>query len=417
MTGQTDALRDRIAGHFQPEPPDRLGVAVSGGSDSLGLLVLLDDWRRSGGPDLCVVTVDHGLRPEATAEARQVGRICSQMGLSHDTLTWTGWDGRGNLPDQARRARYRLISDWARSQGIGHVAIGHTADDQAETVLMRLARQAGVDGLSGIPDRRIVDGVAFCRPALRIKREALRDVLRNRGVSWVEDPTNSDMRYDRVRARAVLQALAPLGIDTDDLSVVARQMRDASKTLYFYAGQAARQNVEVQHGDVLIARAAFDKLSEDIARRILSQTLKWIGGAEYGPRGRALDDLLTAIGKGRTMALAGCLATCGKDTVRVSREYKAVENTKAQPGALWDGRWRLEGPDAGAVHVAALGKGGLRQCPDWRRVGLPRLSVLSSPAVWRGETLVAAPLAGLDNGWWARLVRDEEAYHSSFLSH
>ena len=417
MTGQAGALRDRIAGHFQPDLPKRLGVAVSGGSDSLALLVLLNDWRQSGGPELRAVTVDHGLRPEAADEAQQVARHCAKMGIPHDTLTWTGWDGRGNLPDQARRARYRLIADWARSHGVGHVAVGHTADDQAETVLMRLAREAGVDGLSGIPDRRVLEGIVFCRPALRIRREALRDVLRDRGLDWVEDPTNADMRYERVRARAALQALAPLGISTDSLSVVARQMREASKTLNFYASRAALQHVGFQHGDILIARTALNDLPDETARRILTRSLKWVSGAEYGPRGRALTKLLAATRQGRTMALAGCLVSCGKDTVRIAREYKAIANITAQPGEVWDGRWWLLGPDTQGLHVAALGEDGLTRCPDWRGLGLPRRSLLASPAVWCGGTLIAAPLAGLENGWRARLARDEAAYHSSFLSH
>ncbi|MCB2123065.1 MAG: tRNA lysidine(34) synthetase TilS, partial [Rhodobacteraceae bacterium] len=135
-------LRDFLA----PGRSDRLGVAVSGGSDSTALLCLLADLRGTGGPDLAAVTVDHGLRPEAAGEARSVAALCARLGVSHTICRWDGWDGTGNLPDQARRARQNLIAGWASGLGIGAVALAHTRDDQAETVLLRLARGSGVDG-------------------------------------------------------------------------------------------------------------------------------------------------------------------------------------------------------------------------------------------------------------------------------
>ena len=130
MTEAARHLIEMIAAAFPPSPPQRLGVAVSGGGDSVALLHLLADWARESGTELRAVTVDHGLRPEAATEAADVARACAALGVGHDILRWSGWDGRGNLPDQARRARYRLMADWAQAHGIADVALGHTADDQ-----------------------------------------------------------------------------------------------------------------------------------------------------------------------------------------------------------------------------------------------------------------------------------------------
>ncbi|MGB3147286.1 MAG: tRNA lysidine(34) synthetase TilS, partial [Paracoccaceae bacterium] len=203
----TDLLREKMT----PGRDKRLGVAVSGGGDSMALLHLLADWRKAGGPELLAVTVDHGLRPEAAAEAGFVADHCLGLGIAHETLCWTGWDGRGNLPDQARRARYRLIVGWARRHGLARVALGHTLDDQAETVLMRLLRGSGVDGLSAMADCRVEAGIAFCRPLLSVQRQDLRHYLTARSVPWLEDPTNDDPDYDRVKARQALATLAGLG--------------------------------------------------------------------------------------------------------------------------------------------------------------------------------------------------------------
>jgi tRNA(Ile)-lysidine synthase len=417
VTTDPDALRDRIAGHFLPNAPERLAVAVSGGSDSLGLLVVLNDWRLAGGPALHAVTVDHRLRPEAAQEAAKVAADCERLGVPHDILKWTEWDGRGNLPDQARRARYGLLAEWARGQGIACIAIAHTADDQAETFLMRLARGAGVDGLSAMSERFESHGVTFCRPALAVFRHELRAALEGRGMTWVEDPSNEDPRYERVKARAALRELAPLGITAAGLGAVAHRMSDVRQTLYLYALEAARQHVRIQSGDLIVDRSGFDGLPRETARRLLQTSLKWISGAEYVPRGRALDDLLEAIAEGRDMTLQGCLVTLRNDHLRITREWKAVASERCKVTDLWDGRWRLEGPDIAGAELRALGKNGLSHCVGRRETGLPAASLIAGPSVWRGDELLAAPLAGLENGWRAILIRDEEAYFTSFLSH
>ncbi len=417
MTSRADLLRDRIIAHFLPKPPETLGVAVSGGSDSLALLVLLNDWRREGGPKLVAVTVDHRLRDEARDEAEQVARICEGLDIPHETLAWTDWNGQGNLPDQARRARYGLMVDWASARGIDAIALGHTADDQAETFLMRLAREAGVDGLSAMAATRRQGKVIFCRPALHISREELRDVLRDRGMAWVDDPSNADLAYERVRARQVLAALAPLGITAQNLSNVAHHMSDVRDTLYWYAFLAARKSVGFQQGDLLIDRKGFRALRGEIARRLLQDALKWVSGAEYGPRGRAMDLLLDAIRSGNSMTLQGCQITVGTEQLRVSREYNAVAGLRCGTDEIWDGRWKITGPVTVGAEIAALGHEGLSECPEWRESGLPLASVIASPAVWQGRELLAAPVARSENGWSAEMIRDGEHYFAALLSH
>ncbi len=406
MTADDADLNPNIVGHFAPDPPAKLGVAVSGGGDSVALLVLLSEWAAA---DLHVVTVDHGLRAEAADEARMVAQLCHDLGVSHDILKWQGADSSGNLMDQARRARYRLMSEWARARGIGDVALGHTRDDLAETFLIRLARGAGLDGLSAMSARRQHGGVVFHRPLLGVSRAALRDVLQARGAGWAEDPTNDNPAFDRARARLVLETLEPLGVTTDGLAHVAQTLRDAREALEQVSLQVARPHVRFDAGDVLVARDVLMDQPKEVARRLLQAAFLWVAGPGYPPRGAAQMRVLEAVAAGDEMTLQGCRMLHRRGDIRVCREWKAVADQRSAPGDVWDGRWVLDGPEDD-VHVAALGETGLEHCPDRKATGRPAASLMASPAVWRGDRLIAAPLAGLANGWSVRLVRASEAF-------
>ncbi|MBT9382699.1 tRNA lysidine(34) synthetase TilS [Pseudooceanicola sp. CBS1P-1] len=394
----------------------RLGVAVSGGGDSLALLHLLAGLAPDLGLALQAVTVDHGLRPEARAEAEAVGRSCAQLGLPHAILTWQDWDGQGNLQDQARRARYALMADWARGQGLSQIALGHTADDLAETFLMRLARAAGIDGLSAMSGHVARDGITYLRPMLEIGRAELRHWLGARDLVWAEDPSNEDRGYARVRARDALSALAPAGVSARAIGEAAQNLAAARQALGHYAALEARRLVTADRGDLLIERAGFAALPPEIARRILSGALVWLAGAEYAPRRRPLSQALEAARAGQGMTLHGCTLAGGPARIRITREAAAVAKCRARPGTPWDGRWCLDGPAAQGCEIRALGSDGLRLCPPRLPGGLPARSLAASPAAWRGADLVAAPLAGLGAGWTLTLLRGEDAFHSALLS-
>jgi len=194
-------------------PPDtRVGVAVSGGGDSMALLHML-----AHAPCMvCACSVHHHLRPEADAEVASVAAFCAAHDIAHEVVDWH-WDGQGNLQDQARRGRYALLSDWATRNDLAHVALGHTADDNIETLLMGLSRGAGLDGLSGMRPWFIGSGVTFHRPLLAIRRAALRDLLRQAGVAWHDDPSNDDPSYHRIRLRQAMDSFEGLGLTPDML--------------------------------------------------------------------------------------------------------------------------------------------------------------------------------------------------------
>lgn len=390
------------------------GLAVSGGGDSLALLHLAQRAAVAEGLTLCAVTVDHGLRAASAAEAEAVAGVCAELGISHHILRWQGWDGQGNLQAAARDARYRLMADWARGQGIGTILLGHTQDDQAETFMMRLARQAGLDGLSGMPERFTRDGLAWARPLLDIPRAALRAFLTQEGVAWIEDPSNADRRFERVKARDALAELALLGIDAAGLSRVMAQLADARDALRAQLHDIALETVQQDRGDLILDWDFWSQHHPELRRRILVAALVWVASGTYAPRREDIAALLAALEHQGQRTLAGCLILREGGALRIMREYNALRDLSGPTDQPWDRRWRLDGPHDPALQVRALGEAGLRQCPDWRAAGLPRASLLASPAVWKDDACVAAPLARHGVRWSARIVAD---FHDTLLSH
>ena len=402
---------------FGPAPPSKIAVALSGGGDSVALLHILTRCFDPGQVRLMAATVDHGLRDGSTREAEEAGRQSEAFGVPHTILRWRGWDRSGNLQDAARAARYDLLCDWALGHGAGALAVAHTADDQAETLLMRLAREAGVAGLAGIPPRRLRGGVTILRPLLGITRADLRAYLRHHGLTWAEDPSNRDGRFARVRARAAMADLAPLGVTATTLAGVARNMAQAEQALGWAAFEAARSAASVVAGCVVLDPRALRLMPAEIARRLLTGAIRWVGRSVYPPRRRPVAALLDDLHRGQGGTLGGCRILHARGDIWICREVNALRDTCAAPGAVWDGRWRLTGPAMAGDEVRALGATGLSLCPGWAETGLPRAALEPAPAVWNGDELRAAPLAGLGAGWRAEPACDGPAFAASLLSH
>ncbi|WP_084667799.1 tRNA lysidine(34) synthetase TilS [Nioella nitratireducens] len=398
------ALERMLAGQI----PDRLAVAVSGGGDSLALLGLACDWAEGRGCDIHALTVDHGLRPEAADEALIVAREAVRMGAQHRTLKWRQWDGKGNLQAAAREARYRLMRGYCTDHGIKAILLGHTQDDQAETVLMRLARGSGVDGLAAMPEGRYgTDDIL--RPLLAEPRSDLRIWLTRQGMRWVEDPTNDDPRYDRVRARRLLTQLAPFGLDASRLAETAAAMARARVALGARAAELADAIVTDRRGIVLFDRDRLAAVEEETRLRLVAHGLACLSGAPYKPRLATLTATLDRALQGRGGTLQGCRLIPWRDRLVMAREAKAVERQEipADGTAFWDGRWRISLPDVPGATIRVLGEEGVAMID--RSGSLPHAALLSFPGVWLGPTLIAAP-----DLWNAELLVCEYAASAVF---
>ncbi|WP_420861107.1 tRNA lysidine(34) synthetase TilS [Algirhabdus cladophorae] len=395
-----------------------IGVAVSGGGDSMALLHLACTLRDHMGWTLRAVTVDHGLRPEAKEEAAFVSRICADWGIPHDTLVWTGHPDSGNIQALAREARYHLIANWAKRTRTARVLLGHTRDDIAENFLIRLARKAGVDGLAGMDPMFRRHDMEWTRPLWQVSRADLRAYLDRHNVTWIEDPSNDDPRFTRVQMRQALAVLEPLGITAQALSTVSTNLSSAKSALEFYAMDAARDVDVTAAGDVILPDPRKSPRPTDTNRRLLVAALRFVSGKGYAPRQSALDELEAALFDQSSVTLHGCVVSrhSGPQTqprLVVSREGNTVKDTRCRVDQIWDGRWKLTGPTLKNTEIRALGEA-IKDCRDWRDTGLPRTSLMSGPSIWQDNQLISAPLAGFNPQWQAQIVTQ---YNSYLVSH
>jgi len=206
-------------------------LAVSGGPDSLALLLLASIWSLKGGAPMFAATVDHGLRPEAAGEAAYVGTVCDVLGVPHAILTWRGPHPKTRIQELAREARYALLSAHAKSIGADVLMTAHHADDQAETILFRLLHGSGVAGLAGIREETQSHGLTLARPLLHLRKPDLERVCDDNNVPFICDPSNKDSQYARTKMRRLTALLEAEGLGPEQWRRFARRMAGADEVL------------------------------------------------------------------------------------------------------------------------------------------------------------------------------------------
>ena len=283
-------------------------LAVSGGPDSIALMWLAARWRRAlaRGPRLIAVTVDHGLRPEAAREARDVKRLARSLDLPHRTMRWTGAKPKTGLPAAARAARYRLLAQAARTSGATHILTAHTRDDQAETLLMRLVRGSGIAGLAAMARQSERDGVLLARPFLHVSKSQLVATLKKAKIGFADDPTNRDPNFTRPRIRALMPVLAAEGGDARNLARLASRLARANAAVEVLADGAERYLALTgsrRHRSRGSTPRRFAAMPEEIRLRLLLRAIDRFGHegpAELGKVEALLAALDRAVaGKGR----------------------------------------------------------------------------------------------------------------------
>jgi tRNA(Ile)-lysidine synthase len=312
------------AGLFASFPASgRVILAVSGGADSTALMVLAQRWRRrrARGPEFVAATVDHGLRPGSQSEAKAVGALARRLGLKHEILNWRGAKPKTGVEAAARAARYRLLAELARRLGAEAIATAHTMDDQAETVLMRLAAGSGPAGLAGMRPRDARHGIVLLRPFLGLRKARLVATLGRAGIAWVDDPMNADPAFARARLRAAGTVLAREGLTAERVARLAERMARYEEAVAA-AVEAARARVANPHLPGRLDGRALIAAPEEVALRLLAAAIVGTGApcaAEKPLRLQRLEalwqDLRAAIAAGRPMkrTLAEALVTIHRD--------------------------------------------------------------------------------------------------------
>lgn len=305
-------------------------IAASGGPDSTALLFLAARWakRLKTPPRLLAVTVDHGLRPEAAAEAALVKRLARRLGVPHRTVGWRGRKPKTGLQEAARLARYRLLMQAAAQAGYGHVLTAHTLDDQAETVLFRLARGSGLTGLAGMATASLIplggNGQTFIvRPLLHVSKARLIATLRSADIAYSDDPSNRDPRFTRARLRSLMPALAREGLTAHGLARLATRMRRAEAAIEF-AVHAAREALAPSawpgRGPVIFDADRFRALPAEVGLRLLGRAVAHTGDEGPVELGK-LENLYEALRQEPRLrrTLAGALVSAGERQISIER--------------------------------------------------------------------------------------------------
>jgi tRNA(Ile)-lysidine synthase len=322
-------------------------LAVSGGPDSIALMWLAARWRRAlvRGPRLIAVTVDHGLRAEAAAEARDVKRLARTLDLPHRSMRWSGAKPKSGVPAAARAARYGLLANAARDNGATHIFTAHTRDDQAETLLMRLLRGSGVAGLAAMAPVTEREGLLLARPFLNVSKSQLIATLNKAKVAFADDPTNRDVKFTRPRIRAVMPVLAAEGGDARNLARLASRLARANAAIEIMVDGAERylalgdrrgaspsgggaKTFDAKTFDATFDAKAFATMPGEIRIRLLLRAIDRFGHEGPAELGKVeallsvLDRVLAKAGRRRRPALkqtlAGALVSLIDDRINVA---------------------------------------------------------------------------------------------------
>ncbi len=316
-----------------------VAAGVSGGADSLALVLRLHEWAGGCGRRVVALTVDHGLRPESSREAQYVAEVMRGYGIEHHLLCWEGAKPVHGIEAAAREARYRLLAEWCSANGVRVLATGHHRRDQAETFLLRLIRGSGVYGLSGILPVSERGGLTIVRPQLDKTPEELRAYLTERGVRWVEDPSNRNDDFLRVKIRQFLPVLEKeLGLSEARLAKTAAVL---SETRAFVDSEVQARiafGVRVWDGaGFSFKMSIFASWPEEMKFRILAELLRRAGQRDYIPEAAELKRLMIMLSersfKGCT--LGGCEVfpfrqqiwivpeTFGRSSVLLKKDWEA----------------------------------------------------------------------------------------------
>lgn len=394
-------------GPFEPRP--QVAIGYSGGGDSTALVLLAARWTRRRGGKLFALTVDHGLRPDSSSEAELVQRRIEALGVSGSILQWGGSKPASGIQNAARQARYDLMTRWCRRKGVLHLLLGHHQEDQAETLLHRLGRQTGADGFAGMGRIRETADVRLLRPCLNIPGRRLRAVAESFNVNWVEDPSNQDPAYARVRLRNLLPSLEAEQISPTALAGTARRLARVRRSMEYQTVQILAGAAELSSlGYARIRSEAVTDAEPEIAYRVLERLLGAIGGHFYPIRYYLLANLLKNIQQTRFLTsrtLAGCIILRQKDDILVVREAARCEERKVFAGTWenWDGRYRIritgsKTPTKQTYFIRPLGNNlarkTLKKVVINELIGVNAVVRRALPSIWDHRGLVCVPHLG-----------------------
>lgn len=344
---------DQIMSSLDLGKAQKIAVAVSGGSDSMALALLLHEWCITQKKTLIALTVDHGLRENSASEAKRVKDWMRAKNISHHILTWSGLKPDADIQNEARKARYHLMGQWCADNDVKYLCVAHHKEDQAETFLMRLFRGSGIDGLSAMDTKASFPVEDFdnkypliCRPLLDISKQRLIDTLCQFKQTWVDDPSNENDSFTRIKTRNLLKSTDIEGFNSERLSQTAKRIRRVRSLLEDMTIKA--ESDYAKHYDLgftILNLSFLENTHEEISLRLLSTILKKISGGQYAPRLIKLENLFENLKASDFMGqtIYGVVVfPVNENEIAFVREAKSIQdenNITDQKRYLWDNRF------------------------------------------------------------------------------
>lgn len=403
----------------------KMAVAVSGGRDSLALTHLAKNWAKENNIELVALTVDHQLRAESKSECDDLTQWMTSENINHHVLTWEGEKPKTGIQEKARNARYAMLTKKCHTLDIDHLLLGHHGDDQVETLLMRIARGSGIDGLSGMDAVSVRANIRLIRPLLPFNRDDVTKYCDECKLPYLDDPSNEQEHFERVAWRKVIENFPNKDQFVKGMALSAKRIARAGTALEYYADFAYDTCVNITpEGYAILNLSKLDTYPDASALRVMRRVINHIGGtakhAETSQIDVLYDDLFSGL-EFKGLSVGGCLirphASHPQRTVVIIREERHLPEPKVLSGnnILWDYRFLINCPSeilkkiVGDVTVSALGSNGYKSIIDHikkNRRELPQGAYETLPALWLGKTLIGVPHLRYFNDQYAINIDD-----------
>ena len=399
MTALSPLAFNNLMSPFSPfEDPPRIAIATSGGPDSMALALLADQWAKSHGGKAIALTIDHHLRQESTDEAQQVKIWLEARGIEHHILPWIhGQEAKKpqtGIQAAAREARYHLLGQWCKEHDVKHLLTAHHAQDQLETFMIRLAKGSGLKGLTGMQGEVATDYGRILRPLLGVDSQTLKETLLRFKQHSIEDPSNENEDFTRIRWRKLLPSLHAEGLTSATFQETIDRLNHAQRLIDQHISTLIDRHLEIiPQGYARLKKEVLQESTEAF-EEILKRVIALIGTRQYPVRRQALHRAMNVLKSDDSITLGGC------QIINKAKEWWIVREPAAMgsdilvnaPGAfLWDNRFKVVVKKGYPCRVGALGEAGIQSLTDESKAhftGIPHVVLQTLPGLWQGEELI-----------------------------
>lgn len=343
----TENLFQALNDAFMQNVPPHIAVAVSGGADSMALCIALYEWCQLQQVSFTALTVDHTLRAESSDEALQVHAWLKQRGIHHEILTWTHPPVLNSIQERAREARYDMMTQYCLQHAIPFLCTAHHQDDQWETFMMRLSHSSGIRGLAGIPTYQKRQGITIVRPFLKQKAAMLKTYLAEKTQPWIDDPSNQNATFERVRWRQQAQTLTQMGITPEVIENVCFKLHQDAVALDWAASEWLTHHTQWHNGlKFMRCNMSLKSLPEALVKRIMLRIASCVRGVLVTTADvrHGMDAVYARVCETpfKPFTIGGCYWMMHKGEMIIVREWdKCPTLTITKLPVIYDYRFRL----------------------------------------------------------------------------